>query len=436
LDFSTCSCIHNVKDFEVWNVGSTSGRGFGLYEVEVYQGGPTEVGIEFYMFNMRVDHPNFRWQAGWGWSVTWHGSLVIGTSPSGTFYTAGSGNTAWTTSNAFTEFEAIQHNEFQPYVWQDCFPLCQSDEITVIINDTDRNQTASYTFLRSDDGPVQVPTRVPFFTAWAGCFNVAANDCDADFDPGHTYTSGAGTMDLSYTFIGSASNIQAGPRSRTNPTMFATVQYAVSNQDEGSYTSYGVSVNTSQSNAWMLCASNQVNSTCVDITLNFTTGGKTSGGSSTPIGGGNGTQSSCGTLDPLCGLRQLFDIGANFLLETMEDGVGSLREAILSKQPFNFMVRAADGIGVQLAAASAAVTATDDCPGFTITIPWSGIMPDAIRPSGLTDIEFDILKCADFEPIVGTKWYQAIRNAMDPALYLLFAWKQIQRFRPRPTMNG
>jgi hypothetical protein len=415
-----------------------------VYEFEAYTDeAVTTVPISTYMFNMRVDHPQFQWTASFSWKIGWHGSFVVATSSSaGSYYTADSGGTTLTSSHTYTSYTATAGTVYLPYFHQDCFPLCQSDEFTVIVNDTDRSQTATYTFTRSSDGPVSDPIEIPQFTAWAACYNVAANDCDADFDPSHTHSSGAGTTDITYAFLGSNANVQVGPRSNLNAFTFQTVRSTQMDQTAGTYTYWGLTTSTSQNRDWLFGATNDKGSDYANAVLNFTTGGVTAGGTSSVIGGGQ-SSSDCGDIDPLCALRQVFNIAAGAVsdLITNDDGTGALdrlHDLALSKQPFNFIVRAYDGISGQIGRAVAAVTSTTDCPGITFSLS-STVLPSTINgytvwPSGMTRPEFTILRCADFEDLVGSSWYQTVRTVLDPAIYLLWGYSQLRRLQPQTVV--
>jgi hypothetical protein len=441
------ACDLGTNNLWIVNSGNMgSGTAWGIHSFRGY--GTTATSVQDYCYNMSVQHPSFSWVATCSFRIGWHGTLAIGTNPAGTFVTnipgdSGVDHNPSVSYNLTTGYGPGTEGPLEFEIVQYCFPLCQSDEFDVTITDTDRGLVASFIFFRSSDGSVgDPPVYSARFVSWAACYNLAANDCDAEFDPSHAHSSGAGTVDTAYTWTcaavdvaigcsGTTATFTEGQQSRTNASIISTVRATHTDQSAGTYNDWGLTASTTGSTTWMMILDNPVTHEVVTMSLNFTTGG-TVGGSKPPPGGGTVV---CGDLDVLCGLRQIFAVAKEDVLIAVGNGVGSLRTAMLSKQPFNFMVRASDGIGTQLAAASAAVSATDSCPGLHITVPFASWAPSTMFP-GAPDIDFYMLKCSDFETVVGTDWYQSIRSAMDPALYLLFAWKQVQRFRPKPTMNG
>jgi hypothetical protein len=435
----------SVGAYRYWRFRLNGGQDGVAVDTLSLFAGETSVPISTYCINMRVEHPSFQWVGTCSFRIGWHGTLAFASSASsGTIWTnipgdSGVGHNPGVSYGLTSGYGAGTSGPLEYQVGQDCLPICQSSVITVTITDTDRNQTASFAYLRSADGAVSDPIYRPVFTSWSACYNVTADACDPEFDAAHAYSSGAGTVDIAYTWTcsngaacdASVGTFTSGQQSRIDPSIISTIRVTHSGQTPGSYVDHGLGVSSGGNPIWMFVVSNELGFSRVTATLNFTTQTTDHGTAATP----KAPPIQCGDLDILCGLRSIFAVAGDQALNAVQGGVTSLRSALLSKQPFNFMVRASDGIGTQLSAAQAAVTSTSSCSGLTINLPWSSFAPSTMFP-GAPDITFSILKCSDLEPIVGTTWYQAIRTAMDPALYLLFAWHQVQRFRPKPTMNG
>jgi hypothetical protein len=423
-----------------------AGQFFKLYQFEAYGTiGPATVPISDYMVNMRVDHPQFQWTAAWTWQQTWHGSLVVGSTPAGTVHDGVGSPASFSGAHVFTSFSANAGNAFYPALWQDCYPLCQSDSFTVVVNDTDRNQTASYTFLRSSSGAVSTPIKLPFMKDWYGCFNKTANLCGNG--------SAAGRTDIAFTWTGSDANLQVGQISIPNPSVYCCggPVWSAANQSAGHVVASNLLTDTSKSPTWLLAACNAVGCDTVLVTVNYASDVAVVGsGTDTPIGQ---PPSACGDIDPICGLRQIFGVVAADVIAAVEGKWQDLQDALLSRQPFNFVARSLEGIGTQIDRAKAATTATTTCSGLTISLPWALWMPTVFHtptvdyavptpgPSspftgGATSLTFHVLDCASLEPVVTSAWYSPIRAAMDPALYLLYGYAWVRKLQPRPVVSG
>lgn len=132
-------------------------------------------------------------------------------------------------------------------------------------------------------------------------------------------------------------------------------------------------------------------------------------------------------------LADIWDIAADALMVPVTAAVNTLRDLAMTKQPFNFIVRGIEGVTAQVERALDDVGSEDDCPGYTMTFPGEAL---PYWPEGEPEPSWTVLACADFEPLVATSQYQAIRGAMDPAIYLFFAYQQLRRLQPRPVLNG
>ena len=116
---------------------------------------------------------------------------------------------------------------------------------------------------------------------------------------------------------------------------------------------------------------------------------------------------------------------------------------------FNFIIRGYDGVSGQLSRASSAVASSSSCDGLTIAVPTTPPLPTptggyqvnghviaTIPPPTATIPPLHIFKCADLEPLMGGDTWQTIRAAMGPAIWVLFAYAELRRLRPHPTIGG
>lgn len=423
--------------YDDWGGHATS----RVYSFEAYTDLVTTVSISTYMVNMTVTHPAFQWAASWDWAQSWNGSFVVATADgAAAYYTKDSGGTELTAVTTYTSYFALGGSPQRPYFHQDCHPLCASNEFTVIINDTDRAQTATYTFLRSADGPVGPTTRPPRFVYIVPCFNLTANQC------GHG--SGVNELDLAWKWTGSNSKLQVGPSLPTGA--FEAVVYEDDDETEGVYSQLGIPVNTAQSATWQARLTNHVGEVrLVTFRLPLATGGAGENYNSTdPRDSDSG---GCAQADVpvvgglLCGLREIWDVSSSDLRDKIGDTVGDCDQdyancdglvgTAMSRQPFNFIARSLSGVSGQLSRATTAFSQTDDCPGFAVSLDWTVWVPVAYRPT-VAPLSFYMLRCEDFEPVVTSSWYSAIRTAMDPALFLGYAYMWVKRLQPKPVAAG
>lgn len=434
------------------NAGGTSG--LGIIEFKIY--GAATVGIEQYCYDMAVGHPAFAWTGSCKFRQAFEGTIVFTASPAGSFKVGATGNAQYNPSVSFTPTGGFGPGSGGAFTAgidfeQDCYPLCQSDTITMTITDTTNGQSASYDFLRADDGLLQDPTYLPIFTSYSGCYNASTNQCGHSSASGTTDIEWAWTCNLPSGTIkvvgvdqapdctGSDSTVQIGPLNAATAG-FTVTRYSVNapGQAAGSYHAYGLTTSTTQNRIWIIELANPRGTTRGSVTLDFTSGGNTD--TYTKPTADNGE--TCAGLDFGCALRNFFYVSGNALVDLVSDVVDDLRDLALTRQPFNWIVRAFDGVSAQLGRAAAAVTTTSTCTGYVMVLPTSPPVhyntPAATFtvqtwPTSVPAPSFAVLKCADLEPWGGTTWYQNIRAAMDPAIYLGWGLAQLKTLRRGPV---
>jgi hypothetical protein len=185
------------------------------------------------------------------------------------------------------------------------------------------------------------------------------------------------------------------------------------------------------------------------VVLNFTTGNVSV---RAPEVGRDNSAAACEQLDFLCGLRSIFEVAVDALVDTIQGAWDQASEIIGRKQPFAWVGRVKDGVGTQLARLTADVGSTTNCSGITFTLD-STALPNTIGgkvvwPSAAPGItvdgvtygasrpSFTFLKCADFEPLVSTTGYQAARSFIGAAVIFLALYRELNRWRPQPVLSG
>jgi hypothetical protein len=309
------------------------------------------------------------------------------------------------------------------------------------ITDTARNVECSVSIGDDELGTLIPLLASPVLSGVSGCYSYTGAICPGD------YTGATETVVIKYTLGGGRASVTMGPAG-IGPCAEDRTPYGPVSLDPGSYASTALQADPDvDSNVWYVVASNAKGVDCAQVDFAYTPGDP-DGGAGVPVqtpdpASGPGSE-TCGLVDVLCGLRNLFAIAAGAVVTVIGDALAALRAIAMTKQPFNYIVRAGDGVSAQLARAVESVTSTDDCEGLALVVPWDAWLPEEWRPTGSlgnvisagSGFTWTILKCEDFEPIVSTSWYQAIRTAMDPALYLLFGSLQLKRLVPRAVMSG
>jgi hypothetical protein len=365
--------------------------------------------------------------------------VTISTSPSGTISTnqpgdegvEHAGGVTYTPTGGFGPMTGLG----QITITQACYPLCQSDSITLSISDTVDNKIASLTFLRSASGLVQTGIVAPHITTASGCYATTANPCAAPLNFGNTH------LGVRYTWEGSNSRVYIGPWDFSQDGgfgAFTSYKYTSSSQDGGTYTVDVTTALTTESTTYMILIENNAGVTYQGFTVHYGGGiTETQTGPSLTV-----PPPSCSITDPGCILRELFGVAQEALIGPVQGGINAIRSAAMAKQPFNFLVRAYDGVGGQIDRAVAAVTSTSTCPGIGITPPLRAL-PGWPSPSQVPawrttygvntygEPTWYLLRCADLEPVLGSTWWQAIRGFLDPAIYLGFAYAEFRYLRPK-----
>lgn len=453
-------CVGALLSVRYWSGGN--GANLAIYDFRAYDAAQaTPVSINQYCYDMQVGHPAFAWTGSCKFRQAFDGTITFTASSSaGSFKVRATGNGQYNPSVTITPIGGFGPGTGGAFTAgidfeQDCYPLCQSATITMDVIDTTHNQTATYAFQRSSDGLVMDPTYVPVFTSYSGCYNVTTNQCGN--------SSAAGTTDIFWTWncnlpsgtikvmgvdqapncSGSDASVQIGPLNAATAG-FTVTRYSVGTQAVGAYSALGLTTSTTQNRIWIIQLANPAGTTRGSVTLDFTSGGNTDTYTKPTSGGTIGSDGgeTCAGLDFGCALRNFFNVGRRAVIDLVSGAVNELRDLALTRQPFNWIVRAFDGVSAQLGRAAAAVTTTSTCTGYVMVLPTSPPVhyntPAATFtvqtwPTSVPAPSFAVLKCADLEPWGGTTWYQNIRAAMDPAIYLGWGLAQLRTLRRGPV---
>lgn len=146
----------------------------------------------------------------------------------------------------------------------------------------------------------------------------------------------------------------------------------------------------------------------------------------------------CAFTDVGCFTRNLGDIFGSALAsifggveDVWTNALNGLSELAMSREPFASVIRSSTAFTEQLSDFNDETSATDDCPGLVIAVPldaFPGMNYDGDNP------EWTVLDCATFEPLTSTTWYPTLRAAMDPFIYVFFAYGQLRRLQPKPSL--
>lgn len=419
--------------FWVETVAQNTTQWFVADSMEVYgEGlGPEVVPITDYIFNLRITHPPFMRDVDWQWrDVSWTGTWVVTDSDNDVLETSLDGTMPGN--------EVVgSHDGFEIH----CPLICGEDSYTITINDTGANKIATYVVDGDDDGTLIANVRGPKFATFHVCYNATTDQC-LGISSTLWNAQAAGTIQWNYTWEGDPATVTFGHDDPLLSAWFVNPMMAQSvGQTEGNYRATDTTVDETQSSTFNMYIENENGFVWISGSVNFGTGGavetKPPDG---PAGSGDGIRTcNSSNLDLIaCRLGQLLDVLGgtveSFVANLWGPSVSAVRSAALTKLPFAYVVMATDGIGAQLALVTAEVENSDDCEGITLNVPlYYGSDPSTPTP---TNMPIVVLECAQLEPFMGTSWYQAIRTAMDPALWLLFAWSQFKSLQPRPSLNG
>lgn len=393
--------------------------------------GPTVVPITDYLYDLEIRHPPFEriiswsWRddaCGGSWSIVDQDNDVFG----GDFL------------NCAGEFVG-DHESFTIQ----CPVVCLDDIYTITINDTGRNRIASYEISSTSNGQLLPDILAPVIQTFWACYNATTDQCVALSSTLWT-AQAAGTLQVNYTWFGSPADATIGHDDPTQGLFYmAGTPSTLTAQAQGNYRRTFTAVDETLSPVIVLYLENEVGQYAwLSARVDFGSGGQVEVQPGDPAPD-TGVIRDCnqGAFDLsliACRLGQLLDVFGGFVGAVASDVwsplVAAVRAAALEKLPFAYVVMASDGVGAQLAEVAAEIESSDDCSGVTLNVPlYYGTSPLTPDPTNMPVV---ILRCEDLEPFMGTTWYQAIRTAIDPALWLLFAWGQFKSLQPKPSLNG
>lgn len=389
-----------------------------------------------YVAGLHIEHPSFRRTIGWQWIKTWDGTWSVTNDNDDVLAGGLSGATAGT-------FGFVSIN---------CIPICGADTYTITIHE-DGHDEVTYEIDSDDSGYLIAPAGAAIFVYVNGCYNASTDQCHDAAIPvgGSTHwdaaASGAANVRFKYEcnnasqldptceggtiWIGKAEtddfacgtqNPLFGPITSTSPnTLYEQVM-----------TGWGTVGSMRGIVIWRSGTDPDVHACRVFGPM------ATAGGIEIPRETPQAQLPECDIYALPCqigiAIRDALDGGRELWEERVDEAIGQLHDAAASKLPFAYVVLAVDGISDQIARANASVENSDDCSGVTLNVPlpYGGSNLSA-SPS---PFPINVLRCDQLEPVMGTSWYQAIRTALDPALWLLFAWSQFKALQPKTSLNG
>lgn len=436
VNTSTTRRLH-VKYTTDGHFGWGDGQAVVVSSFEAYAVG-TSIPAEFtdYIAGLHIEHPSFRRTIGWQWIKTWSGVWSVTDSDDDVL----AGGLSGASSGTFG-FVSIQ-----------CIPLCGSDTYTITIHE-DGHDEVTYEIDSDDSGYLIAPAGAAIFVYVNGCYNASTNQCHDAAIPvgGSTHWDNAASSAANVRFKYECNN-----SSQLDPTCEGgTVWIGKAETDDfGCGTQnplYGPITGTSPNTlyeqvmtGWGTAGSMRGivvwrSGTDPDVHACRVFGPMaTAGGIEVPRETPQAQLPECDIYSLPCqigiAIRDALDGGRELWETAVDEAVGQLHDAAASKLPFAYVVLAVDGISDQIARANASVENSDDCEGVTLNVPlpYGGSNLSA-SPS---PFPINVLRCDQLEPVMGTSWYQAIRTALDPALWLLFAWSQFKALQPKTSLNG
>lgn len=402
-----------------------------VYTLEA-QAGVTATATD-YIYNLVASHPPFARHYTWNWVRTYTGTWYV-TNGAGTHLPCTIGCQQYLGDS----LEAYSLNAGgQSGLEVGCLVICGHDTYTIYITETGVG-TTTYAIDSDLDGTLIGTPQDAHITAAQACYQKTASSCASK--PGFSWasiSSTAGQAFVNYTFTGASTYTYTVAVGQSGQPPFGTV-----GRTPGSYTLF-LPVSTSLPAQLYLTVTGAGGRYVVaDMVLDFSTDSVSAPVTEQPDQGVATPPPVCDAIAVVCNLQQLFAAPGAALNALALSTVQSIRATMLTRQPFNFIVRAYDGVSGQLALASAAVTTTSTCTGLVLTVPIGATGTWRPNPYGwalptqppATSMPVTVADCASLEPVGGTSWYQAIRAAEDPAIYLLFAYSQLRRLQPRPVL--
>lgn len=422
-------CVANTDTVTSWG----SRGDFVVWSAELYDEptGPEEVLITEYLYGLRLDHPPFErviyWEwarddCGGSWSIVDQDDEVFG----GDFL------------NCAGDFIG----QYERFVIE-CPVVCGHDVYTITINDTTNNRVAFYEIDSDESGELIADSTAPVITSFTACYNASTDQCVGERPDLYT-AQAAGTLQTTYSFTGDPVNATFG---HDDPTQglwwWSGTPSTLDAQTEGWYRRTFTSVDEDLSPTFNLYMENFATEyDWSSFTVDYSAGGHieipVDDGPPTDEGDIRNCSGPFGLELVACRIGQLVDVltatFASVVHNLWGPAISAMRAAAAEKLPFAYIVLAVDGVGAQLARAAAEVDNSDDCEGIVLNVPLAyGSSNLSASPS---PFPINVLRCDQLEPVMGTTWYQAVRVALDPALWLLFAWSQFKALQPRTSLNG
>lgn len=411
-----------------WRVGTGSGQataGFRVYSFELDEGETTTV-FEDYVYGLRVTHPPFQRQISWWWKQTWSGDW-------------------WVTDSDEDELArgADETINTPDYVTVQCLPICGEDTYTIHVQPNGGSE-ATYEIDGDADGYLIAPSGTAHITFTQACYNATTDDCPDPLD------GAADSMYFSFTVerpgtqtvetdITGVMSFGRWDRANVEPCQFVGSPVSSSALSFPATYTQGVSAwdqaagyfNPAGTQLVLVKWTSSIDAGYYDCKV---VGVEIAGGVTTTRQDPQTRIDPCDPIDVACGFGRALDDIFGAAEDVWSDAVTTAHDGMMEKLPFAYIVLALDGINAQLDRAGLEVEASDDCEGVTLPVPlYYGTSPSTPTP---TTVPITVLNCASLEPVMGSTWYQAVRGAMDPALWLLFAWAQLKALQPRTSLNG
>lgn len=388
---------------------------------------PTD--FDEYIYGLRLDHPPFQRLISFWWAQTWDGVWSVTDEDDDVLNGGLSGG-----SQGEPVYTTIQ-----------CTPVCGHDTYTVHVH-PDGHDEATYEIDSDADGYLTPYAGSMVISYLAGCYNVGANDCPDPLDAaadsaGFSFTltpSLSGRRNDGTVSFGRYDTTQDGCEFVGSPVTTGVITAA------GNYTQIVASWDQSAGyfsvdgdQLWLVRWDSSIDGyshTCkvlaVNVTASEVTIRETPVDTVTPCEDGlEGLACNFGTA-----LREALNAGEEIWHDAVSEAVSRIHDAAMEKLPFAYVVLAVDSITGVLADADLEVESSNNCAGVVLTVPlYYGGSNLSASPSPWP---VTVLSCASLEPTMGSSWYQAIRTAMDPALWVLFGWTQFKRLQPKPSLNG
>ena len=454
----------SVQSYRWWRISSVNATGpCGSCVMSFEVRGNASVAGTTYVYDVRMGTGLLSKTMQWRWKLGYAGSwtLTSGGSTGVAHCFRATGRVAQWNDGSCTASMAAGAEAGDGILASDYCTIAACGPWTLAITDTTRGQTATYTFPSAGEGVLVGGLVPPVITSLAFCYQATASQCMSV--PGFAFMSAhtaVGQLAATYTFTGDPATsytIALGQASAVYPLPAMASGYGTDTQTPcvaGVASCYIVIAGDTAGApiAVLRISGPGAESTWGSSALDFTNGGRRVA-DVTPVAGDG--PAACDFYNPICGIQRVFDVGRGALWQlidcgdqtgqTCTGGMAAVKAAALTRQPFNFVARAASGVAAQIARAQAATVTSSTCAGIALTVPTPApvVLPSgnpygavATVPPILSPLSFSVLKCADLEPWGGSSWWQAIRTAMDPAVFLGYAFVWFRKLQPTVTLQG